>query len=340
MKKIIISGANFNNKGAQSMLFIVVDEMRKRFPNCDIYFLSSEKLDLRDYSFNQLYFSVETSKILNRNFSSLLLLCTRYIKEFIKKIAVKKYKIHDPLYTIKQLKSCDFIIDISGYQLGDKWSLDLNYLFLNVIKFSKRFSIPIYIMPQSFGPFDYRNLNITEKNKLLNDIQHAMKYPRVVFARENSALKALNQLGVDQVILSPDLVLQNSGINKNNIYVKHPKTVLPKIQLESVGIVPNAQCFKFGDHQIIMNLYQTLINRLLLMDKKVYLIRHSGEDGAICQEIKSIFFDNEDVIFLDIDLSCLEYDELVKQFDLIVSSRYHGAVHALRNLAGLINISS
>ena len=122
MKKIIISGANFNNKGAQSMLFIVVDEMRKRFPNCDIYFLSSEKLDLRDYSFNQLYFSVETSKILNRNFSSLLLLCTRYIKEFIKKIAVKKYKIHDPLYTIKQLKSCDFIIDISGYQLGDKWS--------------------------------------------------------------------------------------------------------------------------------------------------------------------------------------------------------------------------
>ena len=31
------------------------------------------------------------------------------------------------------------------------------------------------------------------------------------------------------------------------------------------------------------------------------------------------------------DFSCLEYDELVKRFDFIVCSRYHGAVHAYRN---------
>lgn len=34
--KILIVGANFENKGAQSMLFITVDELKKRMPglNC------------------------------------------------------------------------------------------------------------------------------------------------------------------------------------------------------------------------------------------------------------------------------------------------------------------
>lgn len=30
--KILIVGANFENKGAQSMLFITVDELKKRMP--------------------------------------------------------------------------------------------------------------------------------------------------------------------------------------------------------------------------------------------------------------------------------------------------------------------
>ena len=36
--KVLITGANFNNKGAQSMLFVTVDEIRKRIPDCEIYF--------------------------------------------------------------------------------------------------------------------------------------------------------------------------------------------------------------------------------------------------------------------------------------------------------------
>ena len=54
MKRILITGANFNNKGAQSMLFITVDELRKRIPDCEIYFATSETRD----EFNNLNFYI------------------------------------------------------------------------------------------------------------------------------------------------------------------------------------------------------------------------------------------------------------------------------------------
>lgn len=36
---VLITGAQFGNKGAQSMLFTVVSEVRDRYPNADFYYL-------------------------------------------------------------------------------------------------------------------------------------------------------------------------------------------------------------------------------------------------------------------------------------------------------------
>lgn len=37
VKRILIVGANFENKGAQSMLFITVDEIKKRIPDGEVF---------------------------------------------------------------------------------------------------------------------------------------------------------------------------------------------------------------------------------------------------------------------------------------------------------------
>lgn len=329
--KIIVSGANFNNKGAQSMLFIVADEMRRRFSDCEISFLSSEDLDLSNYKVKQVYFSVETSKIMNFDLKALWLLCLRYIKEVLKKIAKKNYHIHDPLHSLREIKECDCIIDVSGYQLGDKWSKDLNYLFLNVIKFAHNNNIPIYLMPQSFGPFEYDDFSSNEKRRLLEDISKYLNYPEVVYAREKSGYEALKSLGVKEVSLSPDMVLQNTGLDLHNIFISVPYIKLPDIEKDSIGIVPNAQCFKFGNNEDLMYMYQILIGEMLSWHKTIYLIKHSGEDYRICNSIKMMFSDEDQVILLNEDYSCIEYDTLVNKFEFVISSRYHGAVHALRN---------
>ena len=59
-KKILITGANYNNKGAQSMLFVTMDEVKKRIPDCEIYFgcgLMDPKVD--NASFRQICYSRE-----------------------------------------------------------------------------------------------------------------------------------------------------------------------------------------------------------------------------------------------------------------------------------------
>ena len=49
--KVLIVGANFNNKGAQSMLFITVDELKRRVPDSEIYYAGCDVFDDKTYSF-------------------------------------------------------------------------------------------------------------------------------------------------------------------------------------------------------------------------------------------------------------------------------------------------
>ena len=45
----------------------------------------------------------------------------------------------------------------------------------------------------------------------------------------------------------------------------------------------------------------------------------------------AVQFNNNNVVFIDKDYSCLEYSELVKSFDYVIASRYHSIIHAFKN---------
>ena len=53
-RNILITGGELFNKGAQSMTFITVNELKKRFPNHEIL-LSSSRDFKRDYEEKQQY---------------------------------------------------------------------------------------------------------------------------------------------------------------------------------------------------------------------------------------------------------------------------------------------
>lgn len=56
----------------------------------------------------------------------------------------------------------------------------------------------------------------------------------------------------------------------------------------------------------------------------------------MCEDIYEGYRNNPNVVLLDNDFSCLEYDEFVHNFKFIVCSRYHGIVHAYRNFVPAI----
>jgi colanic acid/amylovoran biosynthesis protein len=163
-------------------------------------------------------------------------------------------------------------------------------------------------------------------------IKHILKYPEIIYVREKDGYTILvDELKLTNVVLCPDMVLLNRSIDLNNIYKQVPKMRDCDIAPGSVAIVPNLRTFDHGNLKSIYNLYDKIIDRLLFLNKKVYLLRHSNEDIVICNELKNHFIDNDDVIFVADDFSCVEYNVIVNKFDYLIASRYHSIVHAYKN---------
>ena len=90
------------------------------------------------------------------------------------------------------------------------------------------------------------------------------------------------------------------------------------------------QCFNHGDKLANMCLYKEIVGHLIEKGSIIYLFAHSSEDVKICREIKGMFQNHPNVLLLEKDFTCLEYEKFVTNFKYIVCSRYHGIVHAYR----------
>lgn len=323
--KFLIVGANFSNKGAQSMLFTTVDEIKKRYPDSKILYGSIDNVPPDRYKFERLYYSDRARNIaLNRHKLSSVLYC--FMKDCVKTVLRKRNNTWCYLDLSKEIESINCIIDISGFNFGKQWPVSIQETYLDNLRISKKFDIPIIIMPQSFGPFEYSQ----ESQHVINEAMELLPHAKVIFAREAEGYKSLiDTFHLTNVKHSTDLVLQNKGADINNIYVNPPELSVPSINKNAVGIIPNMQCFKYGDKDRILNLYYRIITSLTAAGKHVYVFRHSREDIIACREIYDIC--NQKITLLENDFSCFEYDYFVRQFDFIICSRYHGNVHAYRN---------
>ena len=327
MKKIIIVGANFTNKGAQSMLFITVDELRKRISGCEIYYASTGELEENTYTFKQIFYS-ENSKRIALHDKRIFLIAKCTIKDLIKPMVGRRGNLWRFMELDKIIKKIDLMIDVSGFNLGVKWSTEIHESYLNNIRLAKKYHIPVFIMPQSFGPFNY----LPDRQNLVDEMKELLPYPKRIYAREEEGYKMMKEeIGLENVILSTDLVLQNTGIDIRNIYCREINLNLPKLNLKNaVAVIPNMQCFHHGDKNAVIHMYHKIIERLVEKKNTVYLFAHSSEDIKICREIKEFFRNNPKVFVLENDFTCLEYEKFITNFKYIVCSRYHGIVHAYR----------
>lgn len=118
--KILIVGANFENKGAQSMLFITVDELKKRIPGCEVFFAGCEVFDENKYAFHEVFYS-EPAKSIALGNNAMMLETKCFIKDCVKFVVGKRNNLFRFNEIKNLIKKINIIIDVSGFNIGKKW---------------------------------------------------------------------------------------------------------------------------------------------------------------------------------------------------------------------------
>lgn len=329
-ENFIIIGGGFSNKGAQAMVFTVVDQIKERFPNKDIYVFSNAAFKRDEYEKSQYNFNIMPWTYSPYDETKLNLLSPlpfNYLK-FLSKIERNKFKnqTENKLKEIIQNSIC--FIDISGYSFSSSFNIAASLDYLINIMIAKKFSVPYYIFPQSIGPFDFPLLY-----RIIIYIMSYiyLKYPEKIFVREKQGLKDIRRFTKDNLELRRDIVLSSKGYDINHIYKGKVNFECEKIAMNSVGIIPNKNVYKRMDSKSFFSIYKLIIKGLINSGKIVYIIRYSNEDFNICLKLKDLFKDDEKVKIILDDLNCIELENIIRQFDFIVASRYHSIIHAYRN---------
>ena len=158
-KKLIqIRGTGFDNKGAELMLYAVLEKMKYEFPEAEFamepktpYF---KRAELHFYQIAQLRFRGFELGILAK-------LIPARIRE---------------RYGIVLIKEVDIVIDASGFQYTDQWGTNSCLELADSCKRWKKNGTKVILLPQAFGPYKIKS---NQKS-----IKIALNHADLVFARE------------------------------------------------------------------------------------------------------------------------------------------------------------
>lgn len=325
----IIKGGEFNNKGAEAMSLIAIYNILERDHEAKIYFLDygydmgiANNLSIVPFRVHPdylKYLSGKSSKIY------IYSRCKNFFKFFLKPRAYIKNREY--LIAKDIISSADFFIDISGFSLSSVWGkheIDFYLTWLEAVKKNSP-QCKMILMPQSFGPFD----DLFDKERAFKILSQCEK----IYAREKKGYVLLNNMGLNNVEFCFDSVLIENKYRPELVlrdFEKYSKLV-PRVEPESVAIVPNARLVDIGKNDTVslLVMYAKIIDAVSSIHN-VYLIPHAGEDLELCKKIKSIFLEKEKVILIDTILNSFNYEKIVKNMSFIIASRYHSIIHAYK----------
>lgn len=302
--KIVLYGVETNNKGAELMLYAILQEIERKYPKAEVFISPKSVRQGLDY--------VKTP--LNLKFWP--------FSNFVKKTHLLRVfqRLHLPLTWLEDTYAvkADYFFDASGFCFSDQcnlwgrtpewWEKLLKRQFLNGTK--------IVFLPQAFGPFE---LEQTQKA-----ISILSKYSSIIIPREEISYKYLENSGlVDQskIKMYPDFTSLVEGV--------FPKSY-EKLR-NGICIIPNKKMIDKG--KVSYNCYIDFLTAIIAEGQKsghpVYLLNHEGvADEELAYRCKESI-GNE--IMVVTGLNALEVKGLIASAYIVVTSRFHGLASALNS---------
>ncbi len=360
---LIIPNCTDFNRGDQALVFETARIMKESFENLEIHMMSEgesiqcQKEGLQVFTdilkhpsrFNKKNKNVSYNAVLKIKWgfvavfdlivSKLLLsnITRRIGKIFLnaeQKRALKLFEDSEVCF----VKGGGFLHDYSGGLVG----LYTVYYQLFHIMLAQKLKKPVYIMPNSFGPFKNK-----KSAKLVNKVIDKCE---LVTARESiSADGTKNQLGRD-LPLYPDVAFFLQTNNEFNVdeYFKSKD-----IEIDKKYVAVTVRPYRFSGydnpHKRYMDYKLNMKKFILWLNEKGYtplLVVHTRaendheNDYSCIQEIADMIEDKELFrILKDDNLSCREIKKIYSKCKYIIGTRFHSVIFSITQQVPAISIT-
>lgn len=307
--KIVLSGVETHNKGAELMLYAILQEIERKYPAATVY--------LPVGGVKQGITYIKTSLKLKKqpvDFWFKMAQCTRW-NGIMYRLGLQQLMILDGF----GIKGADYFLDGSGLLFSDqqKPTALTAYKWERLLKYQKSQGTKIVFLPQAFGPIEYPETK--------NTIAVLGRYADVVMPRE--------EISYNYVINSG--LIERSKLHRftdftSIVYAERPEAY--KHLDGQVCIIPNKRMI---DHRIItwdayIRLFKRIIELVQAQGKIVYLLNHEGKgDEQLAHRISdSLSLSSLEIVS---GLNALDTKGIISKAYAVISSRFHGVASALNS---------
>lgn len=308
--KIALSGVETNNKGAELMLYAILQEIERKYPDAIVYLPAYSIVQGSSYKIRSaIDLRYNPYEKLNHFF------CKLRINKICEKIGFHFFD--EMLNGNWAIPFCDYYFDASGFALSDQQMNNkvwINGINSRVINYGKK-STKIIYLPQAVGPFE------REDSKAII-INHS-KNVDLFFARESVSYDYLKKIGFDinKVKVYPDFTSTVDGIFPSTYeHLRGGVCIIPNYKMIDKGVISLSNYLK---------LITSIIENCKKLNKKVYLLNHEGKgDEVLAYKCANVLEEHVDVVT---GLNALEVKGLIGSAYLCISSRFHGVASALNS---------
>lgn len=302
--KIVLTGVETNNKGAELMLYAILQEIERTHPDAQVYvepesnsqglnYIKS-KVDLRYWPFAKFINKTHINGIFSR--------------------------LHLPLNWIKDTRAvkADYLLDGSGFCFSDQcgmWGRKADW-WERVLKRQYENGAKIVFLPQAFGPL--------EQDDTKNAIRVLNKYAALIMPRESVSYDYIEKSGLvdmQKVRIFTDFTSLVEGV----FPIKYEQL------RDGICVIPNMKMIDKGC--ISMEGYLELLSSIIDEGKKsghpVYLLNHEGKkDERLASECRKRLNNSIEVVS---NINALEVKGLIASAYMVVTSRFHGLASSLNS---------
>jgi len=301
---IEIKGVQFVNKGAELMLYAILQQVNIHFRGADICLAHNAYSPYRKIALIGAFQKINLRKNVF-DFNKLFYFFPLKVRYYFKN-----------RFGIVTEADVDVVLDASGFSYGDQWSDVILQQVANEVVRLKKENKKYIFMPQSLGPFTRAN------NKKY--AQKVFANANLVFARETPSYTHVVALldNASHVHQSPDF----TNLLEPTFYDEYKRFD------DYIIIVPNSKMLSkknkdqwWRDNYVLT--LASLANKALALGEKVLILNHSGaDDASLCAEISSCLTAAVEIVEPE---DALRVKALIARGKLVISSRFHGCVSAL-----------